>query len=361
MGKQFGALYLILGTCVAAGLLGLPVVTAQHDFLITSFMIISAWALITLGAWCLLQVIMTMPAGTNLISMSQKTLGRTVKIITWFVYLLLLYSLICAYLAATGDLLQHVLIHIHFNIQRTYATIIAALILGWIVISGIHAVDWTNRLLMSVKIIICVILIFSLTPYVHLHNLNLGDTHWHNNGWLVIICAFGYAIILPSIRDYLGNNKKQLTRIVLIGSLIPMILYFVWIGVIQGALPREALINMNNSAHTNSLLMNHISLLTQHAAIKTLSAIFISICSITGFLGVSLCLIDFLSDGLRLAKSGKNKIILGIIAFSPPTIIVIFDPTIFIRALAYAGVCCLYVLIALPITMYLSIQFRRKQ
>ena len=46
MGKQFGAIYLILGTCVAAGLLGLPVVTAQHNFAITTLMVISAWILI---------------------------------------------------------------------------------------------------------------------------------------------------------------------------------------------------------------------------------------------------------------------------------------------------------------------------
>jgi len=32
---------------------------------------------------------------------------------------------------------------------------------------------------------------------------------------------------------------------------------------------------------------------------------------------------------------------------------VIFDPSIFISALAYAGVCCVYMLIVLPIAMYI--------
>lgn len=358
MGKQFGAIYLILGTCVAAGLLGLPVVTAQHDFTITSLMIISAWILMTGGAWCLLQVTMQMPLGANLISMSQKTLGKTVKIITWFIYLLLLYSLICAYLAASGDLLQHLLKCIHLNIPRFLATILAVFILGGIVIHGIRSVDMTNRVLMTTKIIICLLLIGAVIPFTHASHLTLGDSHWNNNAWLVIICAFGYAIILPSIRDYLGNDKKQLTRVVMIGSFIPMILYFVWIVVIQGALSRHELIAMNNSAHTNSLLMMSIAALTHHAVVTSLSVVFISICSITGFLGVSLCLVDFLADGIKMKKEGKNKLLLAMFAFAPPTIIVIADPAIFIHALAYAGICCLYILIALPIAMYVSTRIK---
>lgn len=361
MSKQFGALYLILGTCIAAGLLGLPVVTAPFHFVITSIMLISAWLFMTAGAWCLLQVTMSMPAGANLISMSQKTLGKTVKMITWFVYLLLLYSLICAYLAASGDLLEHLLSDIHIIIPRFLATIVAALLLGGIVTRGIRSVDLVNRVLMSTKIVICFLVIASVIPHVYIPNLSLGNTQWNNNAWLVIISAFGYAIILPSIRDYLNNNKKQLTRVVLIGSLIPMILYFIWIIVIQGALTRESLMVMNDSANTNSLLMNSIAVLTHHVVLKSLSVVFISICSVTGFLGVSLCLMDFLADGTGMKKQGTQKFMLASLAFAPPVMIVMIDPAIFIRALAYAGICCLYILIGLPIAMYVSMRIKRPQ
>lgn len=359
MGKQFGAIYLILGTCIAAGLLGLPVVTAQHNFIITSLMIVSAWVFMTIGAWCLLQVTLLMPPHANLISMSQKTLGSAIKILTWFIYLFLLYSLICAYLAASGDLLQHLLKAMHFDIPRSLATILAVLILGAIVTHGIRSVDMVNRILMSTKIIICLLVIITVIPFAHLKNISMhiGNANWNNSAWLVIICAFGYAIILPSIREYLGNNKKVLTRVVMIGSFIPMILYFVWIAVIQGALPRHDLIAMNNSAHTNSLLMSHIAALTHHNIIKLLSIVFISICSVTGFLGVSLCLIDFLADGTKMIKQGKNKFILAMFAFIPPAVIVIVDPAIFIRALYWAGACCLYILIALPVGMYIALRF----
>lgn len=362
MGKQFGAIYLILGTCIAAGMLGLPVVTAQYHFGLTSIMILSAWLLMTTGAWCLLQVNFDMPPGANLISMSQITLGQTVKWITWFVYLMLLYSLICAYTAAASDLLASLLTHLSIHSPRFLATLLAVFILGSIVTHGIQLVDLINRFLMSTKLIICLLLIAAVTPFAHTSHLMEGAVAWNNGAWLVIICAFGYAIILPSIRDYIGNNKKQLTRIVIIGSMVPMVLYFIWVAVIQGALPRfgtDGLIAMNNSANTNSLLMHQIANLTHHPILTSLSIVFISICSITGFLGVSLCLTDFLADGLKRKKQGKNRILLAIITFTPPTGIVIFDPAIFTRALAYAGGCCLYILVALPIAMFLGLQYKK--
>ena len=150
--KQLGALYLILGTCIAAGLLGLPVATAQNHFITSVGYVISAWMLMSAGAWCLLQVNLKFPSGANLITMSGATLGKTVQAITWGVYLLLLYSLICAYLAASGDLVQALSAGINLHMSRWMATTVATLILAAIVYRGIRSIDMVNRVLMTIKI-----------------------------------------------------------------------------------------------------------------------------------------------------------------------------------------------------------------
>lgn len=363
MFKQFGSVYLILGTCIAAGMLGLPIVTAEFHFALTSIMLISSWLLMSTGAWCLLQVNMTMPRGANFISMSEATLGRIAKYITWFAYLMLLYSLICAYLAASGDLLQTLFLHMHIAMPRWMATALATFILGSVVYQGIRSVDITNRFLMSAKFIICFLLIGSVIPFVHLHQLVPGNWHLNGAAWLVVITSFGYGSILPSIRDYLANDRKKIMRVFFISSIIPPILYFVWIAVIQGSLARfgaHGLSALNNSPNTNSLLMSEIAGLTHYVMIKTISVIFISICSITGFLSVSTSLLDALTDGLKRKNNGLDRIGVAALTFLPPTLVVIFDPSIFIHALAYAGICCLYILVVLPISMFVSQRFWRK-
>lgn len=363
MFKQFGSIYLILGTCIAAGMLGLPIVTAEFHFTLTAMMLASSWIIMTIGAWCLLQVNMQMPRHANFISMSQATLGSVFKIITWIVYLLQLYALICAYLAGSGDLLHTLLHDVHMIIPRWLATGLATILLGSIVYSGIQAVDITNRFLMSAKFVVCFILIGSVIPFSHVSNLAQGDWHVSPSAWLVIITSFGYASILPSIRDYLDNDRKKIMRVFFISSVIPIVLYFIWIAAIQGALPRfgaYGLSAMNNSPNTNSMLMHAITSLTHHDIIKSIGIFFISICAITGFLSVSTSLMDVLTDGLKRKKHGKDRALIAILSFLPPMLIVIFDPAIFIRALAAAGVCCLYILVILPILMLIGQQMRRK-
>lgn len=354
--KQLGALYIILGTCIAAGLLGLPIITANNHYIISVLMVLSAWCLMTSGAWCLMKVTLWSPENSNLISMSELTLGKFAKYLTWFAYLFLFYSLICAYLAATGDVVQALLNAIHIPITRTWATLLSTLSIGVIIYHGIRSVDLCNRVLMSVKLIICITLIALVAPHVHLQPLMTeGDLAWHGSPWLVIICAFGYATIIPTIRDYLGGNEKQLRRIVLIGSIIPLILYLVWIGVIQGAISRygaHGLLAMSNSEKTNSMLMEQLTAAVHQPLLASMSVIFISICSITGLLGVSLCMTDFLADGLKQKKEGFRKLAMVILALLPSTVITIIKPSLFMQALAYAGICCIYILILLPVAMY---------
>ena len=70
-------------------------------------------------------------------------------------------------------------------------------------------------------------------------------------------------------------------------------------------------------------------------------------------------LTDFLSDGLRMPKEGWNTPILITLTLLPALLIVIIDPAIFTSALAYAGLFCLYILVALPIAMYFIGKKRR--
>ena len=307
--KQFGSAYLILGTCIAAGMLGLPIVTAEYHFSLTLIMLFSSWILMTIGAWCLLQVNMEMPRHANFISMAYARLGKLGKYLTWFIYLMQLYSLICAYLAASGDLLQSLMRDVHLLIPRWLATALATVILGSIVYRGIRSVDITNRFLMSIKFVICFILIGSLIPYAHFTALTTGHWQWGASAWLVVITSFGYGNILPSIRDYLDNDRRKIMRVFFISSVIPLILYLVWITVIQSALPRfgvHGLTTMNNSPNTNSMLMHAITALTHHVFLKSIGIAFISICSITGLMSVSISLLDTLTDGLGCKHKGMS-------------------------------------------------------
>ena len=80
----------------------------------------------------------------------------------------------------------------------------------------------------------------------------------------------------------------------------------------------------------------------------------------TSFLGVTLGLLDFLSDGLRIAKVGWKKIALCGIVYIPPIIVVMIIPGIFLKALGYAGgIGCALLLGLLPVLMVWVGRYRK--
>lgn len=352
--KAVGSVLMILGTSVGAGMLALPIVTAHQSFSMSMLLLFSAWLLMTVGAFSLLEVNLWLPANTNMISMADKTIGRWGKFITWVVYLLLLYSLICAYLSGLGDIIQNLLANMSLDIPRWSATLLGLVLFGTIVYRGIGSVDIVNRGLMSIKLVAYFVLVVLVAKHIHINFVFEGNFQWNNSAFMVMLTSFGYAIIIPSLRDYLESDAKLLKRVILIGSLIPFVIYAVWIFVIQGLIAKtgeQGLITMLNSSQPNSMLMSNITHIVNAAWLSNIAKLFISICAVTSFLGVSICLTDFISDGLAIQKKGKPAFTLYGIAYLPPLVIVLMFPGIFIKALDYAGILCLLLLIIIPLVM----------
>ena len=355
--KLFGSILMILGTCVGAGMLALPIAAAKEYFSFNILLLLLAWLLMTIGAFALLEVNLWLPAKSNLISMAGATLGRAGKYVTWFIYLLLLYSLLCAYIASSSDVLQTLLQWIKIPVPHWIAVIGVVLLLGSIVYRGVGFVDLTNRGLMSFKLIAYLLLIALILPKIHLGYLATGTSTFRISTFMVMITSFSYAVIVPSLRTYLKSRVKLLHRAVIIGSLLPLVIYFLWILSIQGLMPKagdHGLIQMRHQGNVIGQLMISITYYLQNPWIHNLANAFISICAVTSFLGVSLCLVDFVTDGLKLHQHKRGPLRVYLITFLPPLVVVLWRPSIFIHALSYAGVFCLILLALFPLIMLYS-------
>lgn len=358
--KEFGCVFLIMGTTIGAAMLALPIVTASEPFWLTVCVLLFAWACMTAGAWALMSVNCRMPLGSNLLTMSRHTLGRVGYVVMWVAYLFLLYSLICAYLTISSDVLNHLIHMLSINLTRPLSTIMTTAILAFVVYHGVGSVDWVNRFLMVIKLSALLIIIASILPSAEVNQVwDVPQSEFHWSTMMVVLTSFGFAIILPTLRVYLGGDERRLKRVCLIGSIIPLIVYLIWIFVIQAVVPRtgmHGLLAMNGSEDTASELMAHLTRLTHSTWMHVLTRVFVSICALTAFLSVSICMFDFLSDGLSQHAQINKKWLIGALTFLPPMCIVLFNPRIFTAALAYAGFLCLLLLIILPALMWVSMK-----
>jgi tyrosine-specific transport protein len=351
--KLIGGTLLVVGTTIGAGVLALPVATAQLGFLGSLVLLISAWAIMTASAFLFLEVNLWLPPKSNLISMAGATLGKPGQVIAWLVYLLLLYSIMCAYIAGGGDLFHYILNGLGVAISLSASAVLFTLLFGLIVYFGIRSVDYVNRGLMFGKMGAFILLIILIFPFITSNNVLNGDMqHFFSpNSITVVTVAFGSLLIIPSLRTYFGDDVKTLRKAVFIGMLIPLICYIAWDLVILGVIPLQGehgWEQMMNSASSNSDLLRSLTTLLNKDSITTIAKFFTSICMATSFLSVSLSLSDFLSDGLRIPKRGKGGFIIAAAMFLPPVTIVLFYPNAFIRGLNYAGICCFILMILMP-------------
>lgn len=359
--KVIGSIFMILGTCVGAGMLAIPIVSAHESFTVSALLLIGAWICMTIGAFAVLEVNLWFKPGSNLITMAQGTLGAWGKVITSLVYLLLMYSLICAYLSSASGIVQTFIGFAHIEVSRSVATVITLLLLGAIVYKGMGAVDIANRFFMSIKLLIFVLLVLVIAPQLDISQLAQGGSTIKNSVFIVMVTSFGYATILPSLRQYLDSDRRSLKLIVLVGSLVPFVIFFVWLFVVQAALPRggaNGLIAMSESDNSSALLMMAITKISQYPWMKFIASIFVSVYVLTSFLCVSIGLADFIADGLKKQKKGKDNILIHALCFLPPLLIVFLKPGIFITALSYAGIWCIILLIILPLLMLYSGRYK---
>jgi len=373
--RFIGGILLIIGTSIGGGMLALPISNSPIGFFGSTLLLILAWLIMTRGAFAIIEANHWLPAGTNLISMAELTLGLPGKIITWITYLFLLYALLSAYIAGGSDVLQLFLEQWHISLPFWLYPFIFVLIFGTIVYKGIRPVDYTNRLLMLGKLGACLLLIILIFPYTQGRYLTKGShtfihllTHSGHfnllgNVALVLITSFGFATIIPSLRNYFNDDTKKLRNAVIIGSLIPLIVYIAWDAIIMGVIPRgheHGLLSLLKSHRSTSELTTSLMIILHNPWIGYFFQFFTSICMLTAFLGVSLGLFDFLADGLKIQRQGRSGLFIALIAYLPPLLLVLFFPGIFISALRYAGLFCVILLLLLPLLMVLSGRYIKK-
>lgn len=361
--KQIGGILMITGNAIGGGMLALPLATAQSGFINSTLFLIACWAIMLAGGLLILEVNLWFPANSHLVSMARATLGRTGEIVTWLCYLLLLYSLLAAYIAGGSDFLQGLFqkANLHFSLKSM--AILFVLALGIIVYKGIRSVDTFNRALMGGKLLIYILLIVLIFPFLSSKQLHQGQFHYLPSSLTIMITSFGFAAIIPSLRSYFHSDVQQLRRVIIFGSLIPLICYILWNAAIMGIIPLggdSGLVHIAQTKQPTSELTNTLSTLLGKNLITGLAWGFTSICLATSFLGVGLSLADFLKDGFALNKTEKGKSTATLLTFLPPLIIVLFFPGAFMTALNYAGIWCASLLALLPALMAWSGRYRQQ-
>ncbi len=334
MGHVLGGALLIAGTTIGVGMLALPVATGPAGFLPSVSIYILTWLFMLCTGLLLLEVCTWMPKDANLITMATRLLGKTGRSVCWVVYLFLFVTVMIAHVAGGGSVLNELL---GGTLSPWAAMIIYVAVFSPVVYLGAHSVDRLNLGLMVG--VIGSYLLFVFVSYNHVNLSLLTFTDW-GKAWLalpVLFTAFTYQVIIPTLMNYMNRDVKKVRLAIIFGTTIPLVVYLIWELIILGIVPVEGPGGLIEAA---SLGQNAVMPLKQYVGSSSLFSIgkyFAFFTMTTSYIALALAFLDFLSDGLKIAKTGFKKVLLCLMIFVPPTVIALTYPNIFLKSLSYAG------------------------
>jgi tyrosine-specific transport protein len=239
MGKEGKRLYLsaiatLTGTIIGAGILGIPYVIAKSGFWVGMLNILILGALILFVNLYLGEIILRTKGKHQLPGYAEKYLGKKGKILMLISSLIFLYGALTAYVIGEGEVLSFV-----FSGSTQLAllfSLIFFVILATLVYFGLKIMERCETIgLIGVSTIIFLIFFFFL-PKINWNNFSFISSNPIN--WFmpygVILFAFLALSALPEMREELTKNEKMLKKAIIIGSVIPIILYILFTIAVYG-------------------------------------------------------------------------------------------------------------------------------
>ena len=333
--KILSGTFLIAGTTIGAGMLGIPLATAQIGFLPALAVTVLVWAFMLCTGLLFLEVILAMPSGNNILSLSGRFLGSKGRLVSGGMFLFLYYCLMVAYFAAGAPLFASALNNLlGLGISGWSSFAVFALLFGGIVFLGAKVIDRANLLLTAAMVISYLLLVGGGSSEVQLEKLQHANWPALFVALPVLFSAFGYHNVLPSLSTYLQKDRKALRASIFLGTTIPLAVYLVWQWLVIGSVPQEAI---SATLSRGEPVTQALESVTGNPWIFLIGQYFAFFALVTSLLGVAFSLVDFLADGLKVSSSGKWRPFLTVAAFIPPMLCAGWDPTVFDRALGIAG------------------------
>ena len=334
------AIFLVAGTCIGGGMLALPIATGVGGFIPSLIMMFFCWMAMTISALLLLEVSLWMKQeDAHVITMASTILGPLGKAVAWGLFLFISYASLVAYTAGGGVQVASALKHYaHIEVSNDMGRFLFLAIFSAVISVGSWFVGRINSILF----------ISMIAAYFGLVGLGIDEVkgslltykNWDAAliGIPLLLTSFSFQTIVPSLTPYLKRNISHLRIAIIGGTTLAFLIYAVWQWMILGIVPvtgpdgLQAALTQGDQP-TTQFLQNHV-----HGSwIYGVAEYFAFFAIITSFLGMALGLFDFLSDGLKIKKTNKGKIAIGLLIALPTLFIATHLERAFMIAMEATG------------------------
>lgn len=307
---------ILIGTVIGAGVLGIPKVVADLGLLVGIVEIILLGGLVLMTNLFLGEIVLSFKESHQLTGYAQKILGKKGKTAMTISMIAGIYGALLAYIIVEGRVLGAI-----FNSNPILISIIFFIAAAIAVFFGIGCIKCSELIMSSIVLgIILLIAVFSL-PFISLTNITPFNILGIMPAYGVILFAFLGAAAIPEMRISLEKEKKKLKKAIIIGSIIPFIVYAIFaivVVLVTGSTTTEvATIGLGNALGLHMVLLGNL---------------FAAFAMATSFLVLGLALKDMYRFDYKL-----NKFLSWILACFPSFILFLIGIRSFTKTIGITG------------------------
>ena len=350
--RFIGSTLIVAGTALGAGMLAIPMVLAPLGLAMGLGLLLFTWAFTTFAALLLLEVNINHHPGDNMHAMSGHWLGKGGQILADIGMIFLLGFLLMAYILGAGDLLQTALafigLDVNADISRTLFTLLASIA----IILGTGMVDRFNRLFFITMLATFAIALYAMftanssTPTVP-QTAETASSQFDiiMAALPVLFTSFGFMVVIPPLVSYTHGTGQQFSKVIVIGSLIPLVCYSLWFVACMNTVEAHELAAFSGVKELVAALGGESDWL------NSVLQWFAAMALLTSFLGVALSLYGFFEEVCERNNIKKSRLPAIALTLLPPLLMASSAPGQFLQALSYAGLALTVLAIFIPVAM----------
>lgn len=246
--KFWATAFTLTGTIIGAGILGLPYVFAQAGFFVGVFWLIILGSIVLYTNLCLGEISLRTKETHQIPGYAEKYLGKSGKRLMLFAIAFGVYAALLAYLIGEGQSLSKIFTGgtnyaLHFGIGFWF-------LMTFLLKEGLRGLKRVETWGVLAIIGIILYVFASFFPRIDYANINFAE---YSNFFLpfgvVMFAMLGFAAI-PEMRRTIKGQEKNLRKSIIVGTLIPVVLYimfaFAFVGVLGKNVEQVATLSFGN-------------------------------------------------------------------------------------------------------------------
>jgi len=326
---------LIAGNLVGAGILGLPINTGLAGLSPSILAMLAGGALMYLTATILGDLAINSRSETfDYPSLYEAFLGKIGKWIAIAANMIILYGLLTAYFTGGSKIVANLG---GWESQPTLVMLLFSIPLIVLTCVNLSLIEKLNTLLVLLMMGAFAVLVLMGAGQIQVSRMGYADWAFLPATLPIIVTAFHFHNIIPTVSASLNWERSHFRRAVVWGMIIAFTMNGLWVLVGIGVLPLTGANSILASFETNTPATVPMAIQIQ-SSLFTLCASFFALAAIcTSFLANGLGLQSFIRDLLTNTFQIQSRPLAIIATFTPPLLIAVVYPDIFLKALDIVG------------------------